>query len=36
MGFNPHRKRVTRPTDVVFVGGAIVVTLAAMIWVLFS
>jgi len=32
MGFNPHRKRVARPTDIVFVAAAMVVVLALLAW----
>jgi hypothetical protein len=36
MGFNPHRKRVIRRADYVFVGAAIVAVVALLAWALFS
>ncbi len=32
MGFDPHRKRVARRTDVVFVVSAILVVVALLAW----
>jgi hypothetical protein len=32
MGFNPHRKRVPRTSDYVFVGAAAVACLALILW----
>jgi hypothetical protein len=32
MGFDPHRKRVARRTDIVFVVAAIVVVVALLAW----
>jgi hypothetical protein len=36
MGFNPHRKRVARTSDFVFVGAAVVAVLALLGWALFA
>jgi hypothetical protein len=36
MGFNPHRKRVARRADYVFVGAAILAVIAMVAWALFS
>jgi hypothetical protein len=32
VGYNPYRKRVRRRSDVVFVGAALVVALALVLW----
>jgi hypothetical protein len=32
MGFNPHRKRVARRSDIVFVVGAVIAVLALLAW----
>jgi len=32
MGFNPHRKRVRRASDYVFVAAAVVAALALVMW----
>jgi hypothetical protein len=32
MGFNPHRKRVKRVSDYVFVAAAVVAALALVLW----
>jgi hypothetical protein len=32
VGYNPYRKRVKRRSDVVFVGAALVVALALVLW----
>jgi hypothetical protein len=32
MGFNPHRKRVARRSDYVFVGAAAVLCLGLLLW----
>jgi hypothetical protein len=34
MGFNPHRKRVARATDFVFVGAAVIAVVALLVWAL--
>jgi hypothetical protein len=34
MGFNPHRKRVARRSDIVFVGAAAVLCIALVLWTL--
>jgi hypothetical protein len=34
MGFNPHRKRVARTSDYVFVGAAVALSLALVLWTL--
>lgn len=34
VGYNPFRKQVRRPSDVVFVAAALVLTLAAVLWAL--
>jgi len=34
MGFNPHRKRVTRRSDIVFVAGAVIAVIALLAWAL--
>jgi len=34
MGFNPHRKRVARRSDVVFVAGAVLAVLLLLAWAL--
>jgi hypothetical protein len=36
MGYNPHRKRVKRDSDLVFVGAAVVITAVLVIWGLFG
>jgi hypothetical protein len=36
MGFNPHRKRVRRASDYVFVAAAVVAALALVMWALFA
>lgn len=36
MGYNPHRKRVKRSSDIVFVGAAVLITVALVIWGLFG
>jgi hypothetical protein len=32
MGFNPHRKRVKRPTDVLIVASAMVAIAGLLVW----
>jgi hypothetical protein len=34
MGYNPHRRRVKRRTDVVFLGASIVVAVLLVVWAL--
>jgi hypothetical protein len=34
MGFNPHRKRVARTTDYLFVGAAVIAVVVLVIWAL--
>jgi hypothetical protein len=34
MGFNPHRKRVARTTDFIFVGAAVIAVVALLVWAL--
>jgi len=34
MGFNPHRKRVARRSDIVFVASAALATVAVVVWTL--
>jgi hypothetical protein len=36
MGFNPHRKHVPRRADYLFVGAAIVASVALVVWALFA
>jgi len=36
MGFNPNRRRVARPTDIVFVVSAVVAVLALLAWTVFG
>jgi hypothetical protein len=36
MGFDPHRKRVARRTDYVFVAAAVLAVVALLAWALFS
>jgi hypothetical protein len=36
MGFNPFRERVQRRSDIVFVGAALVVIVALIVWALFA
>jgi hypothetical protein len=32
MGFNPHRKRVKRPSDVLIVASALVIVAVLVVW----
>jgi len=34
MGFNPHRKRVARRSDIVFVAAAAAISIALVLWTL--
>ena len=36
IGFNPHRKRVARRSDIVFVGAAIAVCVVLVVWTMFG
>jgi hypothetical protein len=36
MGFNPHRKRVARRTDIVFVAAAVAAVLVLLAWAVFG
>lgn len=36
MGFNPHRKRKRRPSDVLFVAAGLLIALALVAWALFG
>jgi hypothetical protein len=36
MGFSPNRRRVPRPTDIVFVAAAVVAVLVLLAWTMFG
>jgi len=36
IGFNPHRRRVARRSDIVFVGAAIVACVVLVVWTMFG